>query len=191
MELIFKQFLIEQERRKFSCVLAIFREKIREKILSLGESIIPDNCLYAPQEKGREDEPHVTVLYGIETEDPSQVKGITSSEKPFQIELGNISKFSADEYDVLKIEVLATKNLRQLHERIKKEVKNQQTYPNYVPHVTLAYAKKGSCDKHLGDHKLKGEKIAIEELTFSTPDGTQENFKLGTSSSNGRNGRKT
>ncbi len=108
-------------------------------------------------EYGIEREPHVTVLYGIESEAylPA-LKKVCSKIKPFSIKLGSVSLFETDpSFDVLKIDIISPE-LHKLNSLFKSNSKFHSDFPDYHPHLTLAYLKKGKGKSYLGLNKFEG-----------------------------------
>ncbi len=150
----FKEWLLtEVANRKFSCVMASIDDK---SIVQWTRNHIDKKDLYEP-EGGIEKESHVTILYGLHTNNPDDIKPISQNIKPFEIKLGKISKFEAPEYDVLKIEVISS-NLHRFNKKLK-ELEYTSKYKEYIPHCTLAYIKKGSCSELLWSKNFQNKKF--------------------------------
>lgn len=143
-------------------------EKISEKDISTGGA-------------GREDELHITLLYGIHTTDADDVRPIFTKESPFDVELGQVSIFTTnDEFDVVKIEVQG-KGLFDLNSKLKDSVSYTSTYSTYKPHLTIAYVKKGTCKSLLGCADFKGEQWTVHSIIFSPKHGKKVPIRLNTS----------
>jgi hypothetical protein len=103
---------------------------------------------------GLEEIPHITILYGIHEDeiDPDSIVSVIESKmKPINIEIDEIDFFENDEndeYDVVKYNVLITKELLRYREIFEKSFLNTQTFPEYKPHITIAYVKKGTGKKY-------------------------------------------
>lgn len=134
---------------------------------------------YDAQRTGRETEPHITVLYGLNTTNEAEVKGLVQEAKPIEVELGEVSQFDTNEdYDVLKVDVVSDE-LAALNAKLDKVLETPgKTFDEYQPHVTIAYVKKGLGQKYVGDTRFKGQKITLDNLTFSTKDGKRINIPL-------------
>jgi hypothetical protein len=61
-----------------------------------------------------------------------------------------------------------TPELEALNKELSK-LPNQNTFPDYKPHLTLAYLKKGEAAKYVGDARFEGKKLTFDSLTFSPP----------------------
>ena len=156
-----------------SCTMFVLADKQAAEIVTWSQRIdtkdIYDNSLH---EYGRESEPHVTILYGInddKTEPIRQALLKAGWSVPIVIEFGPIDKFSLSDkpYDVLKIPVISA-DIHKLHELIKLCTDNTVSFPDYHPHLTLAYVKKGAGDKYFGMEPMKGKKLVFDRFLFRT-----------------------
>jgi len=164
----------------YSCLLVRLPKDISTEILQWGKDKISDDLLVDDDKKsmGRENDIHTTLFYGINSEDPRESIDLLSRVKPFKIRLGLIDAFKdQDDHDVIKIQV-ESKDLEILHYDIEDSVKNGNKYPTYIPHITIAYVKKGSCDNLIGNEKFKGKIVEVNKVVFSSSDGSEKNISL-------------
>jgi 2'-5' RNA ligase len=175
------QFLIEKENvdYDFSSVQVNLPEDIAEKIIKWTKENIPDNELYTKDLKyGREDEIHTTILYGLHTNNEKDIKKLVNKQNPISFTLGKISVFNTNpDYDVVKIDVTGN-DLHKLNKLLKSNLKYTSSYPDYHPHVTLAYVKKGNGKKYIGLKKFDNQTIISKELIFSPQTGNKTKIKL-------------
>jgi hypothetical protein len=127
-----------------------------------------------PNEKyGLENEYHITVCYGLKNEcEYFKLRKLLSEFNEFEIEFGNVSSFRRDEkpYDVLKVDIIS-QQLNDLHYLITSNVENEQSFPEYQPHMTLGYIKKGTCiELEKPANGLTGTKLLINKIVFSHAD---------------------
>ena len=130
---------------------------------------------------GKERDTHISVLFGFEYGmDTKPLKKFLSEQSPFYATLGPIGVFrkvkkgyKAQEDDdgsgVLKVEV-ESEHLENLHYALREEFGEQVkvTFPDYKPHLTLAYLKAGAKAFDLeGSTKFSGETYYFNELIFS------------------------
>ena len=143
--------------------------EVGDFLLDWNQLNIPEDVLHADEDggNGRELKPHITVKYGLLTQDvPPELKEIAKNTPPFPIFMGNISLFTTNpEFDVVKIDV-ESPWLRQLNKQISDAVPHDDTYPTYKPHITLAYVEKGTCDHMVGDDPFKSKEIPNEFTAY-------------------------
>ncbi|MCK9459664.1 MAG: 2'-5' RNA ligase family protein [Proteobacteria bacterium] len=161
----------------YSSVQVDIPQHLAKKIIAWGKKHIPEKELYKEGSHfGRENEIHVTILYGLHTSKSEEVKEIVKG-NAIKFTLGKISIFEHDaKYDVVKIEVQG-QSLHQLNKKLK-QLKHTSSFPTYCPHVTLAYVKKGQGKKYIGINEFSGEIIAAKEIIFSSKDDTKVKIKL-------------
>lgn len=137
---------------------------------------IPDDEL---AEDGREDEFHVTALYGLHGEDAEEIANLVSGFGPVKIVFGETSLFPADDkkdHDVVKIDIKGD-DIHRLHKLLKK-LDHTSTYPEYKPHLTLAYCKAGEGAKYCGKNPLTGKEATFTRLMFSNKDRSKTPVSL-------------
>lgn len=149
-----KQWLFEskQKEQTFGCIMAE-PSKIKdwEQIHLAG---INENDLYEEvndDSYGLEEQPHITVLYGIhENEvDPSVIVDMMEQKmEPFEAEISEIDIFENDKYDVVKYNVPITEQLQQYRDMFMDSFENTQKFKDYHPHITIAYVKSGQGKKY-------------------------------------------
>ncbi|MEZ5427289.1 MAG: transglycosylase SLT domain-containing protein [Pyrinomonadaceae bacterium] len=169
---------------KFSSTQVDLPAEESRQILDLGKDLIKEEDIYTdPKDPsfGREDNPHITVKYGLHTENPAEVRQILGGEKPFEATLGKTSIFPGGPetpYDVVKVDVKSPE-LHRLNKLISEGTRVTDTHPKYVPHVTLAYVKLGTGEKYAGRADLEGQKIKFDRIAFSSKTGEVEDIPLG------------
>lgn len=144
---------------------------LAEKIMDWGKDTIPDEDLFTEGDNtGREDTPHITILYGVVAQKPDEVAELLSEESaPIKATLGKVSLFDNDDYDVVKIDV-DSDDLHRLHDLLADNVEHESSFPEYKPHVTIAYVKKGSGKLYSGSDEFEGTEISFDEVRFSSKD---------------------
>jgi 2'-5' RNA ligase len=177
-----EQFLVEKKGQTydFSSTQIDLPVEIARKIVAWGKENIPDDQLHVDEDggKGREDEIHVTVLFGLHDATPFRVRSVLEGHKPIKIELGTTSVFTnSDQFDVVKINVISP-DLHELNKALKDACPHTCKY-DYSPHVTVAYVKKGKGWQHGRDDEFLGEKFVADEVTFSSKLKKKTKIKLG------------
>ena len=129
---------------------------------------IPDRVL-APG--GREDDPHATVQFGLHGDDPAAVAALLRDEPPIRATLGRATVFQQAEQDVVVV-ALDSPDLERLHRKIQDALPVTETFPDYRPHATIAYVRKGQGDAYARafGRRLEGQAIELPELVFSGKD---------------------
>ena len=149
-------------------------EKIAEFVLS-----IPEEDLYTEEEGyGREIDSHITIKYGLITTNVEEIKDKLTNINKIKVQLGEISDFSDEEkpYDVLKLDVISS-DLTKLNSKLS-ELENEDENPEYVPHLTLAYLKKGKIESYLGDNQFSNIEFEVSEVEFSSKDNVLTRMNL-------------
>src|SRR5690606_33992696 len=94
-------------------------------------------------------EPHLTVLYGFDASkmNTGRLKFVVNEflkDNPISIQADRVGVFSNDQ-DIIKINVEDLNgNLTRLNRLVKDQFDYENDYPDYKPHITVAYAQKGS-----------------------------------------------
>jgi 2'-5' RNA ligase len=117
------------------------------------------------------EQPHVTVLYGFNSNDPLPVaRAVKSANLPrIDLEVGGLSVFQSAKHDVLKLDVHSP-DLHKLNS-IVKQLPNSSTFPDYKPHITVAYLKPGAASKYAAwlNNAAQGRRIHTTSLVFQDP----------------------
>lgn len=174
----FKNFLIERNSNfSYSCLMFDLPFSFQKRIVDWSNENIKKEDLYKSKEYGIEEDPHITLLYGLlpkyQKKDIYQyIKNI----KPVRIRFGKTSIFKNPQYDVLKLDIISN-DIVKLNKDVKDNFEYRTDYPNYKPHCTLAYLKKGKGDKYK-NKKFISNSINLKDLIFSHKDGRKFEFKL-------------
>ena len=162
-----------------------------KKITDLGKSI-PDSELYTDQDDdsyGREAAPHITVRYGLGTDNPGELAEL-SKVGPITAKIGKVSIFETDKYDVVKAEIISD-SMRAANKKVGELVDLPgETFKDYQPHATIAYVKKGEGKKYVGNNSLEGQDISFDEINLTDRTGKTHVIKLaGTTDTGGETTR--
>lgn len=122
-------------------------------------------------EDGRETDPHLTILYGLEDENPDAVHRLVHDFGPVTFTLGKTIVFRTEGADVVVIEATGD-GLKALRQRVA-ALRHTDNYPEYKPHVTVAYVKPGEGAKYAGRADVDGLEVTVNTLTFSDKDGNK------------------
>ena len=167
---------------EYACVMGDVPKDISQEIVEFGVRNIKDEDLYTENNLGRELDSHITIKYGIISDDSKQVEKLFKNIKPFKATLGEVKHFSPEDrlFDVLTVSV-ESKDLSDMNEKITKEIKCATGLPSdeYHPHITIAYIKKGTCKNLYGNKEFVGKEITIDSVEFSPVKGDKSTIELG------------
>jgi 2'-5' RNA ligase len=172
----YNQFLNEDVKYKLGCVMLEVPVSNWEEIIS---SISQEDIYEIEGENyGVQKNPHVTILYGLHDEVTlDQVKSVFEDFKGgIDISIEGIGTFENKDFDVVKFNVLKNESLKILNDRLS-ELPNTNEYPEYIPHITIAYVKKGSGKKY-EDPKYRYNVENINEVCYSMSNGSKEYFSI-------------
>lgn len=169
------QFIKESNGYKYGCVMVEVPVSNWNEITSY---INPEDVYEEPGDNthGIQKNPHVTILYGLHdgvTED--EVKSVFENfDGDINIKVDGIDIFENEKYDVVKFNVKPDGALQQLHDKLS-EFPNSNEYPDYKPHITIAYVKSGTGEKYVKP-EYKYEVKNANKITYSMPNGQKVNF---------------
>jgi hypothetical protein len=174
MILNFNEYLNEAQVHSYGCMMAFLNKSISE-ILNYSIQIDPDDVYIDPNDEsyGIEDEPHITLLYGLHDsiEIKNKLKELFSVIKLPKFNVHGISAFKNDDFDVLKWE-LSGDDLFKLNSILKQFFKYTNSYNTYIPHSTIAYLKPGMSDKYVTKFDTIYE-LCSDYFVYSDVEGNQ------------------
>lgn len=172
---------MQNVRYLYSSVHVEVPSPLSDTIVEWGQNHVHDDDIFVVQSNsgfGREDEIHVTILYGLNEEHPDLIKSVLEKEGPLHIRLGQVVVFTSPyDFDVVVIEVIS-EDLRRLNEKLKSRVPHSSPYSIYNPHITIAYVKEGRGWKHWGDKEWMGMAFEANEVTFSSKNGLKTRLPI-------------
>lgn len=128
------------------------------------------------------DENHVTVRYGIQSEDTAGIRKFIQAQAPFDAKLGKTASFpptkNSDGAAVL-IAPVESPELHRLNADIAKHGDFKESdFPDYKPHVTVAYLKPEAIGKYVGQADAEGKAFKVDSISISDRDGGKDEVKL-------------
>jgi len=163
---------------EFGCVMLYFDFpliKTIHKIINEWDIYIEDG----DKTYGLEDEPHITLLYGLHSEVTLDdiKKVIDGFEFKEKYTINNASLFKNDKYDVLKFESKDTSDLININNSLKK-YPYTSTFKDYKPHLTIGYIKSGEGDKYA--NLMDGLEFDLHptHVVFSHADGNKDKISI-------------
>jgi 2'-5' RNA ligase/DNA polymerase III epsilon subunit-like protein len=171
----YKQFIIEKiNGYDYGCVMIDVPVQNWYEIISWIDS--EDLYEVEGENYGVQERPHLTLLYGLHKEvTPDMVKSIFDNfDGNIEVEVDGIDIFENEKFDVVKFNIKPTESLIELNSKLS-ELPNSNEYPDYKPHITIAYVKSGMGKKYVKpDYKYVVKNI--NEVTYSMSNG--EEFKI-------------
>jgi hypothetical protein len=157
-------------KNEYGCLMAIVPPTHGPHIVKFGKTVIPQSLLYTKPDDdsyGYDNEPHVTVKFGYAPDlNKQDLATILRGIKPFNVILHALTQFNNSDFDVVKFDA-ESPVLRELRTRADR-FPNQDKFPEYKPHMTLAYVKPNS----FGHIKEKlNISVPIRHFKYSGADG--------------------
>jgi 2'-5' RNA ligase len=126
---------------------------------------------------GIQKNPHVTILYGLHDEvSEDEVRSVFDNfDDNINIVVDGVGIFENEKFDVVKFNVNPDGALQELHDKLS-EFPNSNEYPDYKPHITIAYVKKGTGKKYVKpDYKYEVKNV--NHITYSMANGNKIKFE--------------
>lgn len=165
----YKDFIIEKvSTNRFGCVMLDLRINNWESIIRQ----INKDDLYSKPNFGIETDPHITVFYGLHSNVPDEkVISIINKYKykQFNFKVKGVDSFKNTDYDVLKFSVEADDVLQEFNNELSK-LPNSNEYPDYKPHITIAYLLPGMAEQYYNlDFEVSD--LEIKSIKYSKANG--------------------
>ena len=167
--------LVNEEKYQYGCAMLQFDFP---NIKTFHDQIEEDDLAG----KGLEDEPHVTLLYGLHSDEikENEVIDVCQSVKIGSMHLHNISLFENDNYDVIKFDVRSN-FLHKINEKLT-DFPHTTDFPDYHAHCTIAYVNSGKGKKYVELFGKRSFEVYPTRFVYSKPDGSE--VKAGVSMKN-------
>jgi 2'-5' RNA ligase/predicted GNAT family acetyltransferase len=140
----------DDEEPKFGCIMMDATIKNWEDFHLSGIDEKDISLKPYDESYGLEENPHVTILYGIHEEEVDSQRMADMIEhymKPLTVTIKEIDVFSNKEYDIVKYNVPLSGQLIGYRDLFI-QIPNTQTFPEFHPHMTIAYVKPGTGKKY-------------------------------------------
>jgi hypothetical protein len=139
--------------------------EVAEIVRDLESKILPNHL--HPTEK-QDDAPHITVLYGLQDDDPSGVRELVEGIGSVQASITGVEVFRPEDkdYDVL-IMTVDSPDLCALNQGLAR-LPHTDTFPVYRPHSTIVYLVRGAGDGYKTMVTgMEGKVMTFNTLLFS------------------------
>jgi 2'-5' RNA ligase len=143
-------------------------------------SFINTEDLYQPEDpsKGLETDPHVTVLYGLHSDvsddDIQSLVDQIDGDK-LNLNISGVGVFENKDFDVVKFNI-ESEYLHEINSMFR-SLPHNSDYPDYKPHVTIAYVKPGT-GKNYKDDSFKHSLPKVNKMVYSKVDDTKIEFEI-------------
>lgn len=165
----------------FSSAYLKLPQELSDEIIEWGKNHISDSDVFTEPENpflGREDSPHITILYGIHSNNHKDVFKLFNNEPLINVELKEIQIFKESFwFDVITI-AIESPDLERLNSKLKINLTHTAKHNFYRPHITVAYVKKKI---NLGLEErtdFTDRSLNFDTVHFSSKNGTKNSFKL-------------
>ena len=166
----------EKQTYDFGCAMLYFNFPQMNKI----HDVIDSKDVYTQEGDrsfGLEEEPHCTLLYGLhEGVSTGDVKNVLDKYTYSTVKAYNASLFENQDYDVLKFDVKGD-NLHETNTDLKQHPFTSD-YPDYHPHMTIAYLKPGTGKRYVKMLKEYEYELIPQHAIYSKPDGDKDKIKI-------------
>lgn len=155
--------------RSYSCLM-LDLSFLQDEVYDIHEAICPCDVYDDEPGHGIEKDTHITVMYGIQGHyTPYEVYNALEL-FPIKFKIKGISLFENSKFDVVKFDIIS-KDLHDLHNQINDKLDcSGNSYPNYHPHCTIFYAKKGTGKYYVDlESDIIGKTFTSNKFIFSNP----------------------
>jgi len=164
-------------KHKLGCLLAVLSESLRKDLTDWSLENIPEFHL---AKGGRELRHHVTIKYGFKDSSEETIEALRAMVRdPILITLKGLSLFRGNEDgDVLKIDV-DSPQLHALNAQITSVFPCETKYPDYHPHVTIAYLDPSVAERYAAfPFPFSDRMFQLHDAEFGASDGTVTEIPL-------------
>lgn len=126
--------------------------------------------------RGLEHTPHVTIIYGLHLDKikPEEIKKIMKTFFPLKVSIKKLTVFNTPDCDVVKYDIPKTKELMKWRDDLLK-FPNTQTFPDYHPHMTLAYVNRNTGIKYIKEFD-ESFKVIFNKAAYSYTSNEKDNI---------------
>ena len=178
---LFEEFMSESLNEKkatydYGCAMLYFNFPEME---DLHKKIEKDDVFVDPKDStfGLETEPHCTLLYGLHSDvNLETIEKIVNGFEFGACTIKEASLFENEKFDVLKFDVTG-EGLHDCNAALSK-LPHTTDYPDYHPHMTVAYLKNGMGKKYIDLLGTEERTLKPSYIVYSQPDGTKTNIDI-------------
>ena len=167
----YKDFIVEMSINRFGFVMLDLEITNWSEITKK----IDKSDIYSEEKDsfGIENEPHITVFYGLHSSvDDENIISIINKykyENYYDIKINKVDSFKNQNYDVLKYSIQMDNSLKEFNNQLSK-LPNSNEFPDYNPHITIAYLLPGLSEKYYNDIPLPSD-LRVNCIKYSKANG--------------------
>lgn len=167
----------------YGCVMIRLPRPLADEVRGYAASIPPAFLKKTEDAStGVPDDIHITVKYGVLTENAEEVATAIAGTYPVVVRLGRAGIFHNPTEAVLKIGVESL-GLRELFNRVNHGLRTVTTYRDFRPHVTVAYLVKREEDPYyyraFFSDAFEGREFEADQVVFSAASGQKSIISFG------------
>jgi hypothetical protein len=184
---ISKKEIIAQTKKvkqgDYGCLMALVPHDLAQEIVAWGVRNISDDALFMGEDRplGRELESHITIKYGLVTDDAKTVRRLFNDEKPYHVKLGKVKHFQPPElpFDVVTVEIISN-DLEKANKKVEEHLECAEGLPSdeYHPHITIAYVKRDMGKDFIGSEDFQDRDVILDTVIFSPRKGNRTYFSI-------------
>ena len=166
----------EKQTYNFGCVMLYFDFP---EINKIHDTINPDDVYIQEGDRsfGYENEPHCTLLYGLhDGVTTNNIKKVLDKYTYTILKAHNASLFENPDYDVLKFDIKGD-NIHETNKDLQ-QYPFTSNFPDYHPHMTIAYLKPGSGKRYVKILKEFEYDLIPQYAVYSKPNGDKDKIKV-------------
>lgn len=180
---LFRKIILEgkhDDKYEYGCVMVYL--DVKKEDWDKLEAMVNKKDLYLGKDSDRgygfENEPHVTVLYGLHSDIPlEEIEEVINKMKRPKLKMQKVSSFNNPDFGVLKFDV-ESEDLDKENKKFT-EFPHTTSYPDYHPHATIAYIKPEKIDEYVDKFKdIEPVEVVVEKIVYSMADGTKKEYSF-------------
>jgi 2'-5' RNA ligase len=148
--------------RACALIRADVPEPTRAMLLAFARTLPPDDL----RGEGVEPNPHLTVLYGVQCDDPAQAAEVVARHTPASVTLLRMIVLRTGAWHVLAVEARSY-DLWDVRRELEAAVRWRDSL-GFRPHVTIARLRRGAAARWADDPRFHGLQFTVPALTFSS-----------------------
>jgi 2'-5' RNA ligase len=155
---------VMEDTHSYATTQAVPPEEVRALVQAARDQIDHDDL---DPDEGFGPDPHVTILYGLGDDQEREATEILKKAGPLKAKIDAVDTFENDDYDVV-IFRLESEDMQRVHDELD-TLPNDNEWPEYKPHMTIAYVQPGLGRKYADrlESDLVGKNFVANQAEFS------------------------